>query len=74
MAKNLYTGPGTFTSPDQTTHEVIVPSSEPSDYPKWKYHSEKPAVVIDSAEQETSLGAEWKDSPAEFEPKEEKAE
>lgn len=73
MAKNLYTGPDTHVSPDKSKNELIVESSEPSSYPKWKYHAEMPSVVVESSEAEAGLGAEWKDSPAEF-AAEEKAE
>jgi hypothetical protein len=66
MAKNLYTGPDTHVSPDQSTNVLFTPASEPSSYPKWKYHAENSAVVIGSPDEEASLGAEWKDSPAEF--------
>lgn len=67
MAKNLYTGPDTHVSPDKSKNELVVASSEPGSYPKWKYHQEMPAVVIGTPDEESSLGAEWKDSPAEFE-------
>lgn len=36
-------------------------------YPKWKYHAEKSAVVVDSAEAEKALGDGWAESPADFE-------
>lgn len=34
-------------------------------YPKWKYHSTKPACVVHNAKEELRLGEEWMDSPAE---------
>lgn len=37
-----------------------------SKYPKWKYHLEYESLVVQTAEQEKILGAEWKDSPSEF--------
>lgn len=67
MAKNQYTGPDTHVSVDQTVNVLVAPASEPSNYPKWKYHQEKTAVVIGTPDEESNLGAEWKDSPAEFE-------
>ena len=44
------------------------------EFPKWKYHREKKAVVVNSAEEEKALGPGWADSPADFkpQPKEEK--
>lgn len=35
-------------------------------YPKWKYHAEKPAVMVRSAEEEKALGVGWAESPAVF--------
>lgn len=32
-----------------------------NDYPKWKYHAEKPAVIVNSEEEEKDLGRGWKD-------------
>ena len=36
------------------------------EYPKWKYHATKPAVVVKDAQAETALGEGWADSPAAF--------
>lgn len=38
-----------------------------SDYPKWKYHAEYPAMIVSSAEDEDGLGDGWFDTP--WEPK-----
>ena len=38
-------------------------------FPKWKYHKEKKAVVVNSAEEEEALGKGWADSPADFQAK-----
>lgn len=46
-------------------------------YPKWKYHATKDAVIVKDEAEEKALGKGWKDSPAEFakdEPKKEAAE
>lgn len=32
-------------------------------FPKWKYHPALAAMVVDTAEQEESLGDEWADTP-----------
>lgn len=37
-----------------------------SNYPKWKYHAEKPAVIVQSEEAEKALGAGWVESPADL--------
>ncbi len=36
------------------------------DYPKFKYHATKAARIVNDDAEEQELGAEWKDSPAEF--------
>lgn len=36
------------------------------EYPKWKYHSKKEAVIVADAEAEATLGRGWADSPAAF--------
>ena len=36
-----------------------------SGFPRWKYHAEKPAIIVKSEEEEKSLGHEWVNSPAE---------
>jgi len=35
-------------------------------YPRWKYHRSKPAVIVESAQEEIALGSGWADSPAAF--------
>lgn len=35
-------------------------------FPKWKYHAEKEALVVDSELEEQALGEGWRDSPADF--------
>ena len=35
------------------------------EFPKWKYHPTKPAVIVPDAESEKALGRDWYDSPAE---------
>lgn len=32
-----------------------------NDYPKWKYHAEKPAVIVNNEDEEKDLGRGWKD-------------
>jgi hypothetical protein len=39
-------------------------------YPKWKYHPEKEACIVDNEAAEASLGAGWFESPADFPVKE----
>lgn len=36
------------------------------EYPKWKYHPERAAVLVKSVEDEKSLDAVYFDSPAEY--------
>lgn len=36
------------------------------EFPKWKYHPAKPALIVDDEGAERALGAEWADSPAHF--------
>lgn len=36
------------------------------EFPKWKYHAEKEAVIVESSDAEAALGAGWADSPAEL--------
>ncbi len=38
---------------------------EGQEYPKMKYHRTKPAVIVNSAEEEAELGEEW-DDPSVF--------
>ena len=33
------------------------------EFPKWKYHPSKEAVVVENHEQEKALGADWFDHP-----------
>ena len=42
-------------------------------YPKWKYHAEKPALIVHSEEEEKALGKGWAESPAAFKKEEKKA-
>lgn len=35
-------------------------------YPKWKYHPAKSARLVTDVREESALGAEWANSPAEF--------
>lgn len=37
-----------------------------AEYPKWKYHAKKDAVVVSDAKEEAALGKGWADSPAAF--------
>lgn len=37
--------------------------SEFIEFPKWKYHPKKDAVVVEHAEAEQELGDEWGDLP-----------
>lgn len=34
-------------------------------YPKWKYHASKPALIVDDELSEENLGLDWHDTPAE---------
>lgn len=36
------------------------------EYPKWKYHSEKPAVIVNDKGEEKELGDDWEDAPIEL--------
>ena len=36
------------------------------EYPKWKYHRTKPAVIVADPEAEAELGEGWADRPAAF--------
>lgn len=33
------------------------------EFPKWKYHLNQPARIVQSADEEDGLGAEWRDVP-----------
>lgn len=39
---------------------------EKVEYPKWKFHPEKEAVIVQSQKEERKLGPDWADSPAEY--------
>lgn len=32
-------------------------------YPRWKYHADKPAVIVNNEDEEKDLGRGWKDEP-----------
>jgi hypothetical protein len=34
-----------------------------SNYPRWKYHASKPAVIVEDAEAEKNLGSGWHNAP-----------
>lgn len=36
------------------------------EYPKWKYHAVKEAVIVKDEAEELALGVEWASSPAHF--------
>ena len=36
---------------------------EYQEFPKWKYHPDKEAVVVQNADEEKALGADWFDRP-----------
>lgn len=36
------------------------------EYPKWLYHKEKEAVVVNNLEEHEALGSEWAETPAAF--------
>ena len=36
------------------------------EFPKWKYHADKPACIVQTPEAEAKLGAGWVDSPADI--------
>lgn len=36
------------------------------EYPKWLYHAELPAVVVETPDEHAALGEGWEDSPAAF--------
>jgi hypothetical protein len=40
-------------------------------YPSWRYHSTKPAVIVQNEAESDALGDEWADTPAAFPPKDE---
>ena len=35
-------------------------------YPSWRYHATEEASIVHNEEQDTALGAGWRDSPAHF--------
>jgi hypothetical protein len=35
-------------------------------YPKWKYHRELAAVIVQNENEEAALGEGWEDTPAAF--------
>lgn len=35
-------------------------------YPKWKYHPKKEALIVQSHAEEKALGSGWFESPADF--------
>lgn len=37
------------------------------EFPKWKYHAVKEAVMVEDKMEELELGPDWADSPANFE-------
>lgn len=41
--------------------QYVAATYQRQEFPKWKYHRSKDPVLIKSAEEEASLGAEWKD-------------
>ena len=43
------------------------PESLKREYPKWKYHRTKPAVIVADPEAEADLGDGWADRPGAFE-------
>jgi hypothetical protein len=34
-----------------------------TEFPKWKYHDTEAACIVDTAEAEAALGADWRDTP-----------
>lgn len=36
-----------------------------SEFPKWRYHATKQAMIVDDADAEEALGLGWFDTPAE---------
>ena len=38
---------------------------EPEQYPKWKFHISKPALIVNDAAAEAALGEGWYDHPDE---------
>jgi hypothetical protein len=51
-----------YTEMEGTVHSIVTP------YPRWKYHAtDAPTgIIVDSPEDEASLGAGWVDSPADL--------
>lgn len=41
--------------------QYVAATYQRQEFPKWKYHRAKDPVLVKSAEEEASLGAEWKD-------------
>lgn len=39
---------------------------EKVEYPKWKYHPNKEAIIVHSKQEERKLGSAWVDSPADY--------
>jgi hypothetical protein len=36
------------------------------EFPKWKYHATKDAVIVSNPDEESALGDDWADTPAAF--------
>ena len=45
----------------QDGQQYVAATYQRQEFPKWKYHRAKDPVLVKSAEEEASLGAEWKD-------------
>ena len=50
----------------QPAADLVPPPPEPVAYPKWLYHPEQPAQVVQSEQGEKALGEGWVESPADF--------
>lgn len=38
------------------------------EYPKYKFHKDREAVLVKTKEEDEKLGTDWKNSPKDFEP------
>ena len=59
-------------SPAHPLPQPPEPTQPIAKYPRWRYHKDKGAVVVDGAEQEDEMGEGWQDTPVVFGPEDTK--
>lgn len=47
----------------ESTKQYVEAPYEHREFPKWKYHATKGAVLVHNREEEKRLGPEWSDKP-----------